>query len=207
MLNIIVVKYLLNCIVIGIISLFVVSSCIDKKYDWANLDKSGVIKIPPVPLGSLDTIYLSGLPQGERPWGVPIPDFSIVKTDTMRNLFEGNAVKNFFFEGASTVEIASDVDIYLAIKGITIDLYLSIIDRDGQRNENVVIPKQSLTTVKNQKLSIQIASQYMRYMQEAKDLQYTIVLSSDDGSVWIGKNDYIYLRDAIIKTGGFYYEL
>ncbi|NDV94035.1 hypothetical protein D0T84_03765 [Dysgonomonas sp. 521] len=188
-------------------SLFMAQSCVDKDYDWDNLDKDGVISIPPVPLGNIDTIYIKGLPQGDNPWNIPIPDGSIVKSDTIKGLFDGDAVKNFFFEGAGNVEISSKIDLDLEIKGVTIEIYLNIIDSDGKRNTDVVIPNQSLTTTKNQQFSIKIGSEYMSYMQNARDLLLTIAIRADNATIWLGEDDYIYLREAIIKTGGFHYEL
>lgn len=200
-------KYHIKYLIYTAVFVFVMQACVDKEYNWDNIDKNGVISIPPVPLGSIDTIYIHGLPQGETPWGIPIPDFSITRSDTIKGLFEGNAVKNFFFEGANTVEISAKIDIDLEIKGVNIDIYFDIINYDNTRNINVKIPKQTLTTINDQVLSIKVDSEYMRYMEGAKDLLLTIVLSSEDGTVWLGENDYIYIRDTIIKTGGFHYEL
>ncbi len=190
------------------ISLFALlcQSCVDKDYDWDDLDKGGVIKIPPVPLGKIDTIFIHGLPEGDHP-GIPIPDGSIVRSDTIRGLFDESVVKKFFFEGADTIEISADMDLMLAIEGVKIEIYINIIDKNRKRIKEIVIPKQSLVMETNQKFEIKIEPQYMKYMKDASDLQLTIVLSSDEASIWIGEDDYIYFREAIIKTGGFYYDL
>lgn len=190
---------------ISLLTLFC-QSCVNKGYDWDELDKGGVIKIPPVPLGKIDTIFIHGLPEGDHS-GIPIPDESIVRSDTIRGLFDESVVKKFFFEGADTVEISADMDLYLAIKGIKLDIYISIIGKDRKPIKEIVIPKQSLTLETNQKFEVKIEPQYMKYMKDASDLQLTIVLSSDEASIWIGEDDYIYFREAIIKTGGFYYDL
>ncbi|MBK5721260.1 hypothetical protein JGH11_10295 [Dysgonomonas sp. Marseille-P4677] len=191
----------------ALLLMWALQSCVDKDYDWDKLDTEGIISIPPIPLGKIDTIFLHGLPQGEKPWGIPIPNGSIVRSDTIRGLFNESVIKKFFYDGGETVEILSKIDMNIDIKGVTIDIYMSIIDNNRKRIEEVVIPKQSLTTKINQELNIKIAPQYMKYMQAATDLQLTIVLRSDNATIWIGEDDYIYLRETIIKTGGFYYEL
>lgn len=189
-----------------LIIILAVQSCVDKEYDWNNLDTNGVIYIPPIPLGSLDTIHLHGLPLGELPSGIPIPDFSIVKGYEISGLFEGNAVKNFFFEGANAVEISFKIDVDLEIKGIVIDVYLDVMNQDDQKNTQVIIPKQRLVIGKKQQLTVRIGPEYMKYMENAKDLRYTFAIIGKDATIWIGENDYIYMGEAIIKTGGFHYD-
>lgn len=184
-----------------------VQSCVDKDYDWDDIDKSGVISIPPVMYGNIDKISLKLLPDGILPEGIPIPDFSIAKSDTIRGLFDGEAVKKFFFDGAGDVEIAATTDVQMQITGLTIDLYFSVIDKAGQKIRSVVIPKQTLTIAKNQTLSIKLASQYMKYMANAKDLELTIVVSSVGGTVTLNEEDYIHLKETIVRTGGFHFEL
>jgi len=180
---------------------------VDKDYNWDNIDKSGVLYIPPVMIGNIDTIYLEGLPEGIFPGGIPLPDWSITKSDTIKGLFDGDAVKDFFFDGAGDVEITARADIDLEIEGIFIDIYFNVINYNNARITQVVIPKQNLTIGKDQNLSIKIASEYMQYMEEAKDLELTINLRSEDASIWIGEDDYIFIKNAIVKTGGFHFEL
>lgn len=194
---------------LSFIVLFVclVQSCVDKDYDWDDIDKNGVISIPPVMYGNIDTISLKLLPDGILPDGIPIPDFTLVKSDTIRSLFDGEAVQKFFFDGAGDVEIAATVDAQMQITGLTIDLYFNVIDKNGQKIPSVVIPKQQLKIAKNQTLSIKLASQYMKYMENAKDLELTIVISSAHGTVTLDDEDYIYLRETIVRTGGFHFEL
>ncbi|MDU1891609.1 MAG: hypothetical protein E6767_13055 [Dysgonomonas sp.] len=183
------------------------SSCVDKEYDWNNIDKNGIIKIPPIPLGNIDTIYLEGLPRWDESWGIPLPDGAIGLRYTIDNIFSGNAVKNFFFEGANTVEISSKIDIDLETIGVTLEIRLNVIDQSGNKIGQVVIPSQILTTGKDLAFSIKIETQYMPYMENAKDLELVIILQTNNALLWIGKDDYLFLKDAIVKTGGFHYEL
>ena len=58
-----------------------------------------------------------------------------------------------------------------------------------------------------QEFSVKITSEYMQY--KASDLQLVIVLTSQRCySLAAGRDkDYLYIPEAIVKTGGFYYEL
>lgn len=200
-------KAVIKYFILLLIALNILPSCVDKDYDWDNIDKNGIIKIPPVPFGSIDTIFLDGLPRWDESWGIPLPDGSIGVKYVIDDIFSGNAVKNFFYDGASTVEISSKVDIDLDIEGVTLEFRFNVIDQEGNKIENVVIPSQILSTGKDQLFSIKIDPQYMRYMQNANDLELVIILRTDDALIWIGEDDYIYLKEAIVITGGFHYEL
>ena len=194
-------------ILLASILLFSLQACVDKDYNWGNIDKSGVISIPPIPLGDIDTIYIKGLPQLNESWGIPIPNRSIALSDTIRGLFDDNAIRKFFYDGNEVVEISAKIDIQVAFKGVSLEIYFNIIDTAKQRITNVVIPKQMLTIGTKQEFSVKITSEYMPYMKAASDLQLIIVLSSKDASLWLSDKDYLYIWGAIVKTGGFYYEL
>lgn len=200
-------KHLVKFMFLVTFSVILMQSCVNKDYDWDDIDKSGVLSIPPVMFGNVDTIYLEGLPEGILPEGISIPDFSLTKSDTIRGIFDGDAVKDFFFDGAGAVEISAKADLDLEISGLSIDLYFEVINYSNQVIKDVKIAKQTLTTSKNQELTVKIAPEYMKYMENAKDLALTIVLISKNTSLWIGKDDYLFIKNAIIKTGGYHFEL
>lgn len=200
-------KHLIKPLFLITLSVILMQSCVDKDYDWDNMDKSGILSIPPVMFGNIDTIYIDGLPDGILPDGISIPDFLIAKSDTIRGIFDGDAVKDFFFDGAGEVEISAKADLDLEISGLTIDLHFEVIDYEGRAIKNVKIAKQTLETSKDQTLSLKIAPEYMKYMENARDLGLTIVLSSTDGSIRIGEDDYLFIKNMIVKTGGYHFEL
>lgn len=200
-------KHLIKLMFLITFSVILMQSCVDKGYDWDNIDKGGVLHIPPVMFGNIDTIFIDGLPEGILPEGVPVPDFSIVKSDTIRGLFDDSTVKDFFFDGAGAVEILAKADLDLEISGLVVDLYFEVINYDNQAITDIKIAKQTLNISKDQSLSIKIEPEYMKYMENAKDLELTIVISSKDGSVRIGEDDYLFINSAIVKTGGFHFEL
>lgn len=187
-----------------IIFQFIFFSCIDKEYDWDDLDRTGVLRIPPVMFGNIDTIYLQGLPEAIIPGGIPLPDWTIAKSDTIKGLFDGDAVRDFFFEGAGAVEISAQADIDMEISGITIELHCFPIDYEGNIINEVKIEKQTLSADKDQKLSVIIPSEGMRYMENAKDLGLIIVLKTRNAFIWIGEDDYIFIKNVIVKTGGYH---
>lgn len=185
---------------------FIMQSCIDKDYDWDDMDKSGVLKIPPIPLGS-DTVYLEGLPE-IIPGGISLPIGSIALTDTIKGLFEGDAIEDFFFDGADPIKITSDMEVKVQTTGVTLTMYFHIINQQNERIEEIKIKEQPFSIGKNQKLEIEIASQYMKYMENARDLQFTIVIDTKNNpSFWIGPNDFIAMTNAIVQTGGYHFEL
>lgn len=200
-------KRLTKCLFLVVIFMFVLlQACIDKDYD--DFDKSGVLPVPPIGF-KVDTIELYGLPEGIKPeeGGIPIPNGSVVLTDTINSLFAGDAIKDFFFEGAGDVKIAALIDAEIAFNNVKVDLYFSIIDSDRKKIENIKLPVQTLTPGKDREIGITIGSQYMQYMQNAKDLELTVVASANGATVWIDPDDYIFIKQAVVKTGGMHFEL
>jgi hypothetical protein len=205
-------KHLVKALLCLAACVFISQSCVEKDYDWDNIDKNGVLSIPPVMFGNIDTIYIKRLPSGILPPNISLPPMSIAKSDTIKGLFGGDAIKNFFFDGAGTVEIQAKADLMLSISGVTVNVYFSILDSNGNRIENVEIPEQSLTiNEKNQVFSIKVASQDMAYMENADDLELTIAISNEQGSaITIDGEDnknYLFLKEIIVKNGGFHFEL
>ena len=132
-------KHLIKFMFLVTFSVILMQSCVNKDYDWDDIDKSGVLSIPPVMFGNVDTIYLEGLPEGILPEGISIPDFSLTKSDTIRGIFDGDAVKDFFFDGAGAVEISAKADLDLEISGLSIDLYFEVINYSNQVIKDVKI--------------------------------------------------------------------
>ena len=199
-------RCLIKCLFLIAITSFAILSCVDKDYD--DFDKNGVLPIPPIGF-KVDTIRLYGLPEGIKPeeGGIPIPNGSEERTDTTRRIFAGEAIKKFFFEGAGDIEIAATIDSEIAFSGVKVDLYFSVIDEQTKKNENVKIPVQTLAPGKDKKVGILIKYEYMKFMEGAKDLELTVVASANGATVWLDPEDYIFMRQAVVKTGGMHFEL
>lgn len=191
------------------LALLVTQSCVDKSYDWDDMDTTGVVNIPPVMLGNIDVFYLDKLATGILPDGIPVYDHKIVLSDTIAGLFDGDAIQDFFFDGAGTVKIEAKADV--VIKEIPtngrIMLYFNVINNEKKRIQEIVIPEQELRKGNDQTLTIEIASQYMRYMGDANSLELTIVILTNDGRIQIHSDDYIFLKSVIVKTGGYHIDL
>lgn len=181
-----------------------IQSCIDKEYDFDNLNKNVEVKVPPIPLGSLDTIFVNFLPS------IPpeiILGAKVTLSDTVRGLFDENTISTFFYEGSDDVVISSKIDVMVMpqTSGLRLDVILNIIDRDKKRNEFVKIPIQTLTFGKNQDFSIRIKSEYMKYMKNARDLHFIFAFSVS--AINFNRTDYIFIRRFLLSTGGIQFEL
>ena len=209
-------KRLFKCLFLIAIPLFVMQSCVDKDYDWDELDTSGVINIPPFFMG-FDTIFIEGLPSlPEIPGGgISTPNIE-VRTDTIHNIFGEDAVKNFFFEGAGDVALEANMDFRLkywnSSTSFDVDVYVTIINNDGNANSKVKIQPLNFSIgakvgneeVKTEPFVIKIESQYAQYMSEAEHMELTIVIKAT--SIWFANDDFIFIKDAVFKTGGYRYD-
>lgn len=185
-------------------------SCVDKSYNWDDMDKSGVLNIPPVMLGDIDTIYLHKLPEIVWPEGLPpLPgDIELVLSETISGLFEGNAIQDFFFEGADTVKFETKADVVInQLPNARITLCFNVLNNANNRITGVVIPAQKVVNGKDQALTIAIAPKYMKYMEDAKSLEIIIAIAPGGGPVQTANGDYIFLKSVIVKTGGYRFEL
>lgn len=200
----------IQCTIMLCLTLLLAQSCVDKSYDWDDMDTSGVFNIPPVMLGDIDKIYLGGLSTTSiLPEGLPVTGFKRVLTDTITGIFDGDVMQDFFFEGADTVKIEAKADVVIKeVPGDTrIILYFNAIDYENNRIQEVVIPQQELRAETDQAVNIKIAPKYMKYMEEAKSLELTIAIIADSGTIQIGAEDYIFLKSVIVKTGGYHLDL
>lgn len=190
---------------IGIFFLILsMQSCIEKEYDSDNLNTEIELNIPPVPLGGFDTIHVNFLPS------VPpeiVLGARIALSDTIRGLFNTSTISRFFYEGSTGVVISAKVDAMVMPmeSGLEIEVILNVINRDRTRNEFVKIPPQKLVSAKNQNFEIRIGPEYMKYMKNARDLHF--IFGIKVGAINFTRQDYIYLRQAVLFAGGMQLEL
>lgn len=184
--------------IVSLVFVLSMQSCIDKGYDFDSLNKNSEFKIPPVPLGNIDSIKLFDLP--------PVGGLYEVRQDTIKGLFGGSAVKKFFYDGADGVALQGVADVELKyIKEGSINVAFVVIDKDGLPNQGMKIPDVELNNnEKGQLLAIKFPAEGMAYMANAKDLLLTITVKA--GSVSFHADDYIYIKEIVIKTGGIYFE-
>ena len=206
-------KYLLKSLLTVATFVLLLQSCVNRDYDFDNMDTSGVFNIPPIMLGSIE-IELLDLPIGELPERLPdgfppLPALSYVLSYTLYDLFGEEVVDNFFFPGARRVEIeAREVNVRLPLSGATIDILFNVLDSEGVPLLGVTIPPQRLTTGRNQRLRITLDERYMRYMHNAQSLEFVLALSSPPGATLeIDGTSYLELNNVIIRTGGIRFDL
>ena len=201
-------KYLLKSLLTVATFVLLLQSCVNRDYDFDNMDTTMVFRIPPLLLGNIETIYLGELPIGNLPQGIPLPPGpSIVKSYIFEGIFDDDVIDNFFFEGAGMVEIAARADVFLPISEATINLHFNVIGQDGEPIRNINIPTQRMWVGQNQDLSIRIYDRYMALMNNAQDLEIVLAISNQAGAVLIDGESYLRLNNVIIRTGGIRFDL
>jgi len=183
-----------------------VIGCIDNDYDIDDLDKNAVFKVPPVLLGNVDTIWIDLLPDGFPPISLPIEGEQITKTENIIGIFTDDIVDKFFNEKATAnTTLQAKVDVLITeSENLNIDIYANVINQDGSVNENVIIDKQSLVNGTEQKLSLVFKKEDFAYMKDASNLRLTIVMTAK--SITLSEGDYVYMKSAVLKSGGLHFE-
>ena len=204
-------KYLLKSLLTVATFVLLLQSCVNKDYDFDNIDTTAVFRIPPIMLGSieieladLDELPIEILPPN---LGFDIPALSVVKSYTLYDLFGEEVVDNFFFDGAGTVEIAASATVRLPLSGATIDFFFNILDSEGEPLSSVNIPRQRLTVGENPNFRITLDERYMRFMNNAQSLEMVMLIASPAGATLIDGNSYLKLNNVIIRTGGIRFDL
>ena len=203
-------KYLQKSLLMVATAVFLLQSCVNRDYDWDNMDTSGVFNIPPVMLGNIETIRLAELPIGILPpnHNIILPPYALIRSYVFENFFEGDVVDSFFFEGAGTVEIAGTANLALLVHGAFINLYFNILDGKGEPIPGISIPPQHLVSGgQNQPLSIRIEEQFMPRMTYAQDLEIVLVIAYPGGALTLLPESYLQLNEVIVRTGGIRFEL
>lgn len=216
-------KQIFKCLFIVSVSIFTMQSCIDKDFD--DINKGGVIPIPPIQL-SLDPINLGGL-DGIVPGNIPLPPGSIAVSDTIDGVFAGDAVKDFFYEGANRVEIGFVIDngagkTQISLQNVTIEIHFNVLDDTEEKKTIVSLPVQTLKLNANGKFVDNngnlltkvefkgtFSAEDMPKMQNgANDLEIVVVAISAGGAqISFGPNDKIVFESVLMKTSGMYFEL
>lgn len=189
-------------------------SCMDDDYDFDDMDKNANFLIPPVPIGDIDVFKIDELDFGVIPPGIEIPPTGLpieveeVYEQTVESLFTEDILDKFFYKDAKgdvVLESKVDIDIMDNNPDVTIDIVIQIIDDNGRAMTEVKIPKPArLKCGENQSLNIVFPNEYFDEMQTAKDLKFIIVLKSK--TINISSEDYIYIKEIVLKSSGLHFE-
>lgn len=193
----------------ALLSFCFLQSCVDKEYDFDNLNKEGTFYIPPVPLGSIDTIFvtmLDGLPSIPDSLIPPGIGNSVAFSDTIKGLFNEDVNSRFFFDGAGNVSLQTDADLHVLTEASNVRAMIgfSVLDENGKLINEVKIPSVELVYGVNAGKQILFASQYMKYMANASDLHITIVIKAE--SLSFNSKNYLLFNNVVLKSGGISFD-
>ncbi|GAB6012084.1 hypothetical protein [Viscerimonas tarda] len=205
-------------------------SCVEKEYDIDDLNKDALFNVPPVPFGSIDTFFVQGLLGVDIPDWVELPPIidnpylsepdTIAKEQIIDNIFSKDIIDQFFHESATSdviLEAVADVHVLRGVnnaanENIAIDAVLEITDSRGQVINEFRIPMpDKLVSKDNQPFKIRFPHQQFGYMKDASGLRFVFIIrataqdllniiTKDDD-----KEDYIFIRKIVLKSGGLHF--
>jgi len=180
--------------------------CIDNDYDIDDLDKNAVAKVPPILLGNIDTIWVNLLPEGLPPVTGSVEGMEITKIEYINGVFSEDIIDKFFNEKATwDVTLQAKVDVLVeSAQGLVMEIYPEIEDSDGTVNTNVKIEKVSVTNGNNQQISIVFKKDDFKYMEDARDLKFTIVMKAN--TISLEDEDFVYMKNVVLKSSGLHFE-
>lgn len=199
-------------LIITIISTGMFFSCIDSEYHWDNINGEGVLNIPPVPLGSFDKMEFVDLDLDIEDL-VDDPEnfkFKLQLSDTLKNIFGEDAVKDFFYEDMKRdLSIEGDFDLSMDqdVSNWKVNLAFHVLDENDRSIDQVKI--QGITGIKNEKgqtIKIVFPKEYGGYMQNANSLKITLEFYVPT-KINISSDEYMQLSNLIIKTAGYFVDL
>lgn len=202
----------LNISLIVLLVLSSMFSCIDSEYHWDNLNKKGVVDLPPVPLGAFKAITIKDL----HPEQIEIPALPAGEYDlkySFNNLFGSSSIKRFFHGYVERdILLQGKLELFMLGKdsGIEFD-----IDFEPLNEENQVIKEVKIEGLKSirygaRDLTIKIPQDQIHYMNEknAKHLQMRLKFKFiTPSTIELTRADSIKLSNMMIKTAGYLVDL
>ena len=190
------------------LSLFSMQSCVDKDYDWDDVNKEAQFNLPPVPYGDFEAIVLKELvPLPEIPPIEGLPDVGVkVAYDyVFKDLFNKDFIDYFLYEGNNlTLSGVVDVAVLKPNSNATLSLGIKfkVLDDQNIEIDEIKFPNQPVfTDGKGQSFEIKIESQYMKYFESknARHLKAYLVLESSSLTN-IDPDAYIEFKDIVFKS-------
>jgi hypothetical protein len=176
--------------------------CVDSDYDLDTLDKEAIFYIPPVPVGALDTAFLTGEGVVVHP-GIGPERFSLEYP--VNGIFSEDIVDKFFFDGARTASLEGKIDIVIEELAQNTDIVarMYITDEEGNVIQGIEIADRPLDNANGQPFILTIEKEYMHLMKDARGVR--IILDFTGSMFDYSQSDgYILLYDLVLKTGGMH---
>lgn len=199
---------IINASLIAILLLSSMFSCIDSDYHWDNMNKTGIIELPPVPLGAFETLVIKNLNGHE----VNIPGIDSHTYEfkyAFKNLFGESSIKNFFHDYVNRdISIEGQLDMYILGEnsGMDVDIDFEPLDVQEEVVQGVHIKGFKDVKYGTQHLAIVIPKDDIAKMRKAEHLQMKITLTTPT-SIKLADGDSIKLSKMIIKTAGYLVDL
>lgn len=193
--------------------LFLCQSCVDKDYDWDDVDTKGKIVLPPILIGSFEPIILDeALPEIPPIEGLPDLGFSFAYDHVFEDLFNDDLIDYFFYEG-NVVRLIGVADVSVFDKSnkdakIEMGISFKVLDDEGKEINEIKIPNQiNLTEKDNQPIEIKIESEYMKYFESrsARSLKAVIVIKSS--SIHLKEDASVSIRNVVMKSNALQFDL
>lgn len=191
--------------------LFFLQSCVDKDYDWDDMNKEAQIPLPPVFVGSYDKIVIMDLDDFQEIPPIELPGVGVSHAYgyVFEDLFTEDAIDNFFYEGNHvTLSGLIDIQVLGSNSNLSVGIIFKVLDEDMNEIEEIVIPNEAnLKYGKDQAIKIEIASEYMKYFKSrsAKHLKANLVIKAN--SIQLTKADYIEFKNIVMRSKGLQVEL
>lgn len=183
-------------------------SCVDSKYHWDNLNKEGVVDIPPVPLGAFKPIVIGDF--FKEPLVIKDLPIGKYKGDyVFENLFGDKSIKRFFHDYVERdIILAGKLEMYMLgwDSDLTLDVDFFALDENKKTLSDINIKGNMKVEFGTQQLNIIIPKEDVPLMRQAQHLQMTLTLETPR-NITIVEGDYIKLSEMIIKASGYLIDL
>lgn len=189
--------------------IIIIPSCIEDGYHWDDLNKDGVLKIPPILLGSYEEMPFVEMDSENITVPGDFPTHIVEYRDTINNFFGRRVIKDFFHQYMERdVDVEGEIvlDLFGEDSNLSIDVDFGMLDHTGKPIEGIDL--EGLKDVHNgtQKFSITFQKEKRELIRTSEHLLLIIRLTSPS-EIEISEDSYIQLNNLIVKTAGYYVDL
>lgn len=195
----------------GIIAMMLLCStfsCVDSKYHWDNMNKEGVLEVPPVPLGAfkalvLDDLFEESLEIKDLPTGTYHADY------TFENLFGDKSIKRFFHDYVKRdIILAGKIEMHMLgwDSELAMEVDFFALDNEKKILSDINIKGNTKVVYGVQDIDIIIPQEDVPLMRQAEHLLMRVTLDTPK-NITLTEGDSLKLSNMIIKTAGYLVDL